>query len=50
MKADTDEYELPVAVADSCGELAKMLGISVQTVYNCISEHKCGYFRIEYKV
>lgn len=28
-----DKYELPIAVADSASELAKMLGIERQTVY-----------------
>lgn len=28
-----DKYELPIAVADSASELAKMLGLSVCTIY-----------------
>lgn len=28
-----DKYELPIAVADSASELAKMLGLSVYTIY-----------------
>ena len=27
MKVTADEYELPIAVADSVGELARMLGV-----------------------
>ena len=31
-----DKYELPIAVADSASELAKMLGLSVYTIYTGI--------------
>lgn len=37
-----DEYELPVAVADSPHELAKMLGVSANTVSNSIYKERIG--------
>ena len=36
MKITRDEYELPVAVADSAAELSRILGLSVNTVRNAI--------------
>ena len=33
-----DKYELPIAVADSSGELADMLGIPKKTVYMYMSK------------
>ncbi len=32
IKVTSDEYELPIAVADSKSELAKMVGVSTKTV------------------
>lgn len=46
MKCTTDKYELPIAVADSGAELARMLGITVGSVWSCISKHKSGYHKI----
>ena len=42
MKVTKDEYELPVAVADSPMELARILGISSNTINSSISHVKTG--------
>lgn len=47
MKTTTDKYELPIAVADSGAELARMLGVTVNSVWSCISKHRSGYHKIE---
>lgn len=47
IKCTTDKYELPVAVADDPGELARMLGVKVTTVRSNTSAHKNGYHRVE---
>ena len=40
MKVTKDKYELPIAIADSVGELARVVG----TTANCISSSIChGY-------
>ena len=36
MKVTHDEYELPVAIADSCKELAKIVGKTSNTVSSSI--------------
>ena len=47
LRTTVDEYELPVAVAESPGELAEMLGTNANVVSSAIS-HKCpGWFRLE---
>lgn len=48
-----DEYELPIAVADTPRELARKVGTSRQTVLSVIThakEHKwhCSYHKIVY--
>jgi hypothetical protein len=43
MKVTSDEYELPVAVADSVGQLAKLCGVSVNTIYTSMSHAKHQY-------
>lgn len=40
MKVTLDEYELPLAVADSSIELAAILGISQKTIYSSMSHAK----------
>ena len=48
-----DKYELPVAVADTAPELARMLGVETNTIYSCISHMKAGqqksskYYKID---
>lgn len=43
VKTTADKYRLPVAVADSKRELAKMLGVSVDSVMSSYS-HKISTF------
>lgn len=38
-----DEYELPVAVADTAAELAKMVGVTSDSMYSMLSR-KEGYY------
>ena len=40
MEVTPDEYELPFKVADSGGELARMCGLSPDTIYSSISHYK----------
>ena len=52
MKVTRDRYELPVAVADTGEELAKLCGVSIHNVYNAIRiarllGHNCQYVRVE---
>lgn len=47
LRTTTDEYELPVAVADSPRELAKMLGTTKDSVLSSISHKRPGWFRVE---
>lgn len=37
MKITKDKYELPVAVANSAVELARMLGIQTEVIYSSMS-------------
>lgn len=39
MEVTPDEYELPIKVANSGGELARMCGVSSDTVYSSISHY-----------
>ena len=47
MKCTTDKYELPIAVAESPSELAKMLGTNANVVSSSISHQRPGWFRVE---
>ena len=47
IKCTTDKYELPIAVADSCNELSRMLGLSLNSVYSMISKEISGFHKIE---
>ena len=40
MKVTKDEYELPEAVADSIIELAEMLGVKTQSIYDSMKHVK----------
>ena len=43
LKVTADEYELPMAVADSCPELVAMLGIDRSTVFRSVQKYEaCG--------
>ena len=47
MKSTNDNLDLPIAVADSCAELARMLGLSLNSVYSMISKEISGFHKIE---
>lgn len=42
MKITRDEYELPLAIANSAAELARILGVEPKTVINCMSRARTG--------
>ena len=47
-----DQYELPIAVADSIPQLAKMLGMHKNTLYKTYSLHQRGLLKewVKYKI
>ena len=47
MRTTKDKYQLPVAVADSPKELAKMLGTTPGVVRSCICLKKLGWCKVE---
>lgn len=47
LKTTLDEYELPVAVADTARELAEMVGTSQSVIYSSISHKYRGYYKVE---
>lgn len=47
LRTTQDELELPIAVADSPTELARMLGTTENNVSSCISKHYKGWYKIE---
>lgn len=50
MEASNDEYELPLAVADSALELAKVLGLKDEnSVISSVSRAKRGGYWCKYK-
>ena len=40
MKVTDDEYELPLAIADSIPKLAKMVGVKEQSIYDYMRNAK----------
>lgn len=46
MKCTTDRLELPIAVADTARELARMMGVSYNSVYSEISRGYGGYHKV----
>lgn len=46
MKCTTDKYELPIAVADSPRELAKILGTTPNTVSSSINHGRRGWYKV----
>lgn len=46
IKTTKDKYELPLAVAESVAELAKMVGHSKGTVASMITRNQNGYRKI----
>lgn len=47
VKTTLDEYELPLAVAESPKELAKMTGTNVNVILSSLSHKRKGWYRIE---
>lgn len=47
LRTTNDKYELPIAVAESPTELAKLLGTSEGSVSSSISKKHRGWFKIE---
>lgn len=45
MKISNDEYELPVAVAETAAELAELCGTSANVIYSQMSHYKRGSLR-----
>ena len=44
-KVTRDEYELPIAIADSVPELAKITGATVNSIYTNITHQKRGQIK-----
>lgn len=42
-----DEYELPVAVADTAAELARMVGITRDSLYTMLTRKEGHYYKIK---
>ncbi len=42
LKVSSDQYELPLAVADSAVELATLCGVTVNTIYAQMSRVRAG--------
>ena len=47
MRTTTDEFELPVAVADTAKELAENIGTSVNVVYSSLSHNHKGWAKVD---
>jgi len=39
-----DQYELPLAVADTAVELSRILGITINSFYSMYSHHRSGRY------
>ena len=48
MKVTNDKYELPEAIADSIIELAQMLGVKTQSIYDSMKHVKSSGSRSPY--
>lgn len=46
MATTKDEYELPIAVADSVSELAEMLGMRATTISIYLTLGRPGFYKI----
>lgn len=46
LKVTLDEYELPIAVAESKRELAEILGLTRQTVLSYYSRKQRGFIKV----
>lgn len=49
VRTTMDELELPIAVAGSAKELAKMLNTTPNVVYSSISKHHKGWYKVQEK-
>lgn len=49
LQVTTDQYELPLVVADSRQELARLCGVKPKTISEKISrrKEKCSYVKVE---
>ena len=52
MEVTKDKYELPVAIADSCNELARIRNVNPNTIssmiYHCREKgHRCRYVKVK---
>lgn len=47
MKVTKDEYELPLAVADSVQKLSEITGDKPNTIFTVIAKGKKGYVKVE---
>lgn len=47
MKVTKDEYELPLAVADSVQHLSEITGDKVNTIFTAIAKGRKGYVKVE---
>lgn len=50
MKVTNDEYELPLAVAESAAELARMVGVKPESIYTIMSRSRKGKQHSPYMV
>lgn len=48
LEVTQDKYELPLAVADTCNELAIMCNVSRFTIYACVSRAKNKGYKSKY--
>ena len=48
MKVSKDKYELPLCIADSAKELAKLCGTTENTIKSCVSHAKRKDFKSHY--
>jgi len=49
LKVTQDKYELPVAVADSSEELARMCGVTASSIHSSMSHAKDGTRKTPYR-
>ena len=47
LRTTTDKYELPIAVAESAAELARLLGTTKGCVYSSLSHKRPGWYKLE---
>lgn len=47
LRTTTDKYELPIAVAESATELARLLGTTKGCVYSSLSHKRPGWYKLE---